>query len=99
MTPAELRSLPASEAATLPTLLHALWLDTHGDWSAAHSLVDELETPDAARVHAYLHRKEGNHFNATYWYRRATRLTDQPVVPAVSLDDEWTALATHLLTP
>jgi len=41
LTPAELRSLPASEAATL---LHALWLDAHGDWSAAHSLIDELDT-------------------------------------------------------
>lgn len=99
MSPAELRSLSASEAATLPTLLHALWLDAHGEWAAAHSLVDELETPDGARVHAYLHRKEGNHFNATYWYRRATRLADQPAVLTGSLDDEWTALATHLLKP
>lgn len=45
MTPATLCALSASEAAALPPPLHALWLDAHGDWPRAHSLVDELETP------------------------------------------------------
>jgi hypothetical protein len=94
MTPATLRALSASEAAELPPLLHALWLDAHGDWSAAHSLVDELETPDGCWVHAYLHRKNGEASNAAYWYPRAGK-------PAFtgSSDDEWTALAAHLLKP
>lgn len=46
MTPAALLALSAEEAAALPPPLHALWHDAH-----AHTLVDELETPDAMRVH------------------------------------------------
>ena len=73
--------------------LAALWWDAKGDWARAHSLVDSLETPQGMAVHAYLHRKEGEGWNAHYWYRRA----GQPPFTG-SLDDEWTALATHLLT-
>jgi hypothetical protein len=96
MTPAELRARSASEAAALPPLLQALWHDAHGDWDRAHSITQDIDTPEAARVHAYLHRKQGDHFNASYWYRRSSRLTDHPA-PTGSLDDEWTALATYLL--
>lgn len=96
MTPAELRALPATEAAKLPPLLHALWHDAHGDWDQAHSITQDIDTPEAARVHAFLHRKQGDHFNASYWDRRAARLTDG--VPfRGSLDEEWTTLATFLL--
>ena len=104
MTPADLRALSAPEAAKLPPLLHALWHDAHGDWNGAHSILENNDTPEGARVHAYLHRKEGNHFNASYWYRRAHRLEvdmGRPIgTPAFSgsLDDEWTSLATFLLT-
>ena len=40
--------------------LTALWWDAKGDWSRAHTLVDELETLAGMAVHAYLHRKEGS---------------------------------------
>ncbi|HTV08602.1 MAG TPA: hypothetical protein VMD97_06135 [Candidatus Aquilonibacter sp.] len=102
MTPATLRALSATEAATLPPLLHALWHDAHGDWARALSIAQDLDTPAAARVHAYLHRKQGDHFNASYWDRSAARLDSDaslttPPIPTGSLDGEWTALATHLL--
>ena len=51
----------------------ALWWDMKGDWTQAHSLVDELETKDGMAVHAYLHRKEGQAANSDYWYQRAGR--------------------------
>lgn len=92
MTPSSLRQLPAAEAAALPPLLQALWHDAHGDWSRAHSLAQDIDTPDAARIHAYLHRKEGEDWNARYWYRRA----GQPAFTG-SLEDEWHTLATALL--
>lgn len=41
----------------------------------------------AAAVHAYLHRKEGDIWNANYWYRTAGR---KPF--AGSLEEEWQAL-------
>jgi hypothetical protein len=51
--------------------LNALWYDAKGDWHAAHDLIDDMDGKDAAWVHAYLHRKEGDIGNAGYWYRRA----------------------------
>ena len=57
--------------AELSAPLAALWWDAKGDWQKAHAQVDELETPEAMAVHAYLHRKEGEAWNADYWYKRA----------------------------
>ena len=62
----------------LPGPLAALWWDAKGDWTQAHSLVDELETTDGMAVHAYLHRKEGSTSNADYWYHRAGRNFQSP---------------------
>ena len=70
----------------------ALWWDAKGDWARAHGLVDELETPEAMAVHAYLHRKEGVEWNADYWYRRAGRRYRRE-----GLRDEWNALVEGLL--
>ena len=76
----------------LPPALEALWWDAKGDWAKAHHCVDHEESKDAARVHAYLHRKEGDAGNAAYWYRRARR----PVCRS-GLAEEWTAIAEALL--
>lgn len=78
--------------AGLSTNLEALWWDAKGNWAKAHSLVDELETPEGMAVHAYLHRKEGEDWNADYWYQRAGRTFWRP-----ELDEEWEALLDGLL--
>src|SRR5262245_60682976 len=78
--------------AGLSAPLRALWLDGKGDWAGAHGTVDSLETKTAARVHAYIHRKEGDLDNARYWYRRAGV---QPV--SGSLESEWADLVRALL--
>lgn len=44
-----------------------------GDWDGAHELVQDDPSPEAAWVHAHLHRVEGDLSNARYWYRRAGR--------------------------
>ncbi|NAY90701.1 hypothetical protein GTQ34_02110 [Muricauda sp. JGD-17] len=54
-----------------PLPLQALWWDAKGDWNASHDMAQELHTPMGSRIHAYLHRKEGDQWNADYWYRRA----------------------------
>jgi hypothetical protein len=59
--------------AGLSIPLAALWWDAKGEWARAHSMVDELESPDGMAVHAYLHRKEGSASNAEYWYTRSGR--------------------------
>ena len=44
-----------------------------GDLDGAHKLVQDDSSPEAAWVHAHLHRVEGDLSNARYWYRRAGR--------------------------
>ncbi len=51
--------------------LKALWWDAKGDWNASHEIAQDLPTPMGSRIHAYLHRKEGDDWNAGYWYRQA----------------------------
>jgi hypothetical protein len=80
------------EPPDLPPPLRALWLDGSGNWTAAHELAGDIETPDGARIHAYLHRKEGEVDNARYWYRQAGRAPFEG-----SLADEWSTLAGELL--
>lgn len=72
--------------------LRALWLDANDDWTAAHCLVDNPRSKAETRVHAYLHRKEGDLSNARYWYRQAS------VSPVTGpLEDEWESLVRELL--
>ena len=68
--------------------LQALWWDAKGDWDKAHHCVDDEDGKDAARVHAYLHRKEGDQGNAGYWYSTAGASFYQG-----TLDAEWAELA------
>jgi hypothetical protein len=94
MTLDELRgSLAAPEPpARIGAPLTALWHDAHGDWARAHEVVMNAKGRDAAWVHAYLHRKEGDLPNARYWYRAAR----QPEFDG-TLEAEWAAIAAVLL--
>jgi len=51
--------------------LTALRYDASGDWDKAHNIVQNLTTITAMEIHAYLHRKEPDEWNANYWYSRA----------------------------
>jgi hypothetical protein len=78
--------------AGLSAPLKALWYDGKGDWTKAHNVVDHLNDLSSAHIHAYLHRKEGDIWNADYWYKRA-----QLTRPDLSLDEEWEELVTLFL--
>jgi hypothetical protein len=94
MTQEEFRSSLAlaqpPQGLTVP--LTALWWDAKGDWARGHEMVNEFDSPDGMAVHAYLHRKEGEQWNADYWYRRAGRRFHRD-----ELDEEWAALVEGLL--
>jgi len=81
-----------SPPAGLGALLEALWHDARGNWDLAHRIVQDLPTSEAAWIHAYLHRREGDLANAAYWYRRAS----QPVCSR-SLEEEWQTIVAALL--
>ena len=82
----------ATPAPGLDAPLAALWWAAKGNWDAAHKIAQDVETVDAAWVHAYLHRVEGDLGNAGYWYRQA----GQPVAKD-SLEAEWERVASALL--
>lgn len=74
--------------AGLNPIATALWHDARGNWEAAHEVAQAQEgTPAYDHLHAYLHRKEGDAFNAGYWYRRAGKPVFRGTLP-----DEWQEL-------
>jgi hypothetical protein len=94
MTLAEFRRALSRRTAPagLSPELTALWWAAKGDWNKAHAIVMDASGRDAAWIHAYLHRVEGDLENARYWYRHAER------TPATgSLDVEWDDIVTILL--
>jgi hypothetical protein len=83
----------AAPPAAVRNELKALWWARKDDWEQAHQIVQDLETPSSANVHAYLHRVEGDLENAAYWYRRAgVRVAEE------ALSVEWRALVERLLS-
>jgi hypothetical protein len=76
----------------IPSSLAALWYAGKGDWEQAHTIAQDIPTREGSWVHAYLHRVEGDKWNANYWYNRAGRS-----MPDQSLDQEWAAIAASLL--
>lgn len=70
MTPQEFL---ATDSARYSGPLQALWHAGHNNWHQAHNIAQSEDTREAAWVHAYLHRAEGDTTNANYWYRRAVR--------------------------
>jgi hypothetical protein len=64
--------------------LQAMWYDGKGDWEMSHNIAQDLPTNNGSWIHAYLHRKEGDLGNASYWYSRANKK-----MPSMPLDEEW----------
>ena len=72
-------------------LISALETEKNGDWDKAHKIVQDMDHPWAFWVHAYLHRKEPDLSNASYWYARAKK-----EMPDYDLDREWKEIYDHL---
>src|SRR3954451_20435093 len=82
----------AAPAPKLSPPLAALWWAAKGNWDKAHAIVQDEGGVDAAWVHAYLHRLEGDLGNAGYWSRRAGKLVASGPVEA-----EWDKVVSVLL--
>ena len=79
--------------SNISQMLLALWYDGRGDWDKAHDVAQDIEGPDGSLIHAYLHRKEGDLWNAQYWYQKAgTKM------PEASLEAEWSDLVKRYLS-
>jgi len=75
-----------------PGGLKALWFDAKDDWEGSHDIAQEMHNDLGSWIHAYLHRKEGDEFNASYWYRRAGKS-----FPKVSLEKEHIEIVESIL--
>ena len=51
--------------------LEAIWYAKKHNWHKAHQIAQNITTTIGSWIHAYLHRVEGDQFNAEYWYRKA----------------------------
>jgi len=72
----------ASPPTSLSLSQTALWWIGKQNWAKAHELVQSAEgiRPND-RIHALLHRQEGDLANARYWYSRAdARMPDQTIM-------------------
>ena len=79
-------ALSVVEADALYTILSRI---KNHDWDGAHEIAQSQEGVWAYdRLHAYLHRLEGDTANTAYWYRRCG-LTASPV----SEKEEWDFLS------
>lgn len=75
-----------------PEGLKSLWFDAKGDWEASHDIAQEMHSDLGSWIHAYLHRKEGDRFNAGYWYRQANRPFSK-----LSLEEELREIVEYVL--
>ena len=87
-------SLHSTIPAGLSVYLESLWYDGKGDWEKSHTLIQDLEDQNAAWIHAYLHRKEGDIGNADYWYSKAGKKR-----PSVSWQQEWENIVAAFIHP
>ena len=83
----------SSPPAACNPALRALWLSKAGRWDDAHDACQLIPDPIGAWLHAHLHREEGDHGNAAYWYHRAAK----PVPPrSLSIAEEWEEMVEKL---
>ncbi|WP_276392699.1 hypothetical protein [Eudoraea chungangensis] len=75
-----------------PLIKTALWWAAKGNWNKSHNIAQDLDSEEGAWIHAYLHRMEGDKFNAGYWYRRANK-----PYPDLALDKELEQIINTLL--
>ena len=80
---------PPTEASVY---LQSLWHDGKGDWDSSHNIIQDVNDKTAAWIHAYLHRKEGDVWNANYWYTKAGKR-----MPGYSLEQEWEEIVKAML--
>jgi hypothetical protein len=77
---------------TFPNYLKALWYAGKDDWESSHNIAQDIHDKTGSWIHAYLHRVEGDTFNANYWYNKAGRR-----MPGYSLQQEWEEIVKELV--
>ena len=82
----------SSPPSAISRHLESLWYDAKGDWEQSHNIIQDINDRNASWIHAYLHRKEGDLWNADYWYNRAGKKR-----PSITLDEEWEGIVRQIV--
>ncbi|MDR2219192.1 MAG: hypothetical protein LBE24_01250 [Methylobacillus sp.] len=62
------------------------------EWDKSHKIVQGYNTPTACRIHAVLHKIEGDAWNSRYWYARTSHKYEEYADP----QDELRAILREL---
>ena len=87
-----IKSLENENPPDFSPYLESLWYVKKGDWNKAHNIAQDLTDKYGSWIHAYLHREEGDNWNANYWYDRAGHS-----MPTKSLENEWLDLVKYFI--
>jgi len=85
-------SLKEVQPPDVSNYLEALWYDKKDNWGKAHAIAQDIHDPYGSWIHGYLHRVEGDEWNARYWYSKANQK-----MPEDPLEEEWESLVRHFL--
>ena len=66
-----------------------MWHTKKGNWHEAHDIAQDIGAKMGSAIHGYLHRVEGDIWNANYWYSQAGRPKREN---QDNLDEEWASL-------
>ena len=88
----KLKLTAAHPSSNLSNYLKAMWYDANNDWEKAHDIAQKIDDKNGSIIHAYLHRKDGDLWNAEYWYRKAGKL-----MPDYPLEREWEEIVSIFL--
>jgi hypothetical protein len=69
-----------------------MWYDAKCNWEASHNIAQDMRNQIGSWIHGYLHRKEGDDWNAGYWYRQAGRS-----FPKTTLEEEHQEIVEFIL--
>jgi hypothetical protein len=91
LAPAQLFSADVRSADDARAALAGLWL-YHDFLAESHSISQDLHSPTGSFWHAIMHRREGDFFNAKYWYARCRH---HPAYASIAAEGAKALQASH----